>query len=95
MAQYDKDELDFAVELEQNEDIQYIIDNYENESFWMELIWRLAERDIVEKVGSEKFSEMDISKQIDIRFDTEEVYQREFEKYGLKNLRVLKPHLSF
>ena len=61
----------------------------------MELIWRLADRDIEKKIGSEKFSGMDFSEQIEIRFEAEEVYEREFEKYGLKNLKILNTDLPF
>ena len=61
----------------------------------MELIWRLADRDIEKKIGSEKFSGMDFSEQIKIRFEAEEVYEREFEKYGLKNLKILNTDLPF
>ena len=95
VERFDKNEICFSRKLDDDEDVQEIINNHENISFWMELIWRLADRDIEKKIGSEKFSGMDFSEQIEIRFEAEEVYEREFEKYGLKNLKILNTDLPF
>ncbi|MBC8184574.1 hypothetical protein H8E88_26050 [candidate division KSB1 bacterium] len=95
VAHIDRHEMGFTFELEENEDIREIVANYENESFWPELIMRFTTRDVIEKVGAEKFLNMEPSEQIAIRFDTEEVYEREFEKYGVKNLKILNTDLPF
>jgi len=95
VAQYDKNEMDFAFELDENEDTREIVTNYENNSFWTELISRLAVRDVIEKFGEEKYFDMHPSDQTDIRLEQEEVYDREFEKYGVKNLKILNTDLPF
>jgi len=65
------------------------IEEYEEESFWDELIERLAERDLVHKYGPEImkliFEDEDIHDELE---NFKEKYAKEFEKNGLKNLRL-------
>ena len=62
------------------------IEEFENESFWDELIDRLAERDAIREVGEKAFKAL---KPIDRIMKVEEnkkLYIDEFEKYGLDRI---------
>ena len=65
------------------------IDEYEDESFWSELIVRLAQRDLIRQVGSaEKVGALPFSERLVRLADLENAYAREFEKYGLDRIVV-------
>ena len=95
VAPIDKDELGFSGELDGNEIINDVIENYNNESFWMELSSRLGVRDMAEKIEEEEYAQMDNMERFNLRMEAEGVYEREFTKYGLKNLKVLNMDLPF
>jgi hypothetical protein len=95
VAPIDKDELGFSFELDKNEIINDVIDNYNNDNFWLELMSRLGARDVIEKIGEEKYLQMDNEESFKIRTDAEAVYDREFEKSGLKNLKILNTDLPY
>ena len=65
------------------------IEEYEEESFWDELIERLAKRDFLEKHGPDVenivLKDKDIQKELE---DLKEKYTREFEENALNKLRL-------
>ncbi|OQX95178.1 hypothetical protein B6I21_06760 [candidate division KSB1 bacterium 4572_119] len=88
-------EIDFADDFFEAPHINKMIDNYDEECFWEELIMRLALRDVIEEVGKEKFLEMDFMEQVTKRIEQEGIYAEEFEKNGAQNLRILNMGLPF
>ncbi|MCK9426261.1 MAG: hypothetical protein M0Q21_09505 [Ignavibacteriaceae bacterium] len=62
------------------------IDDYDNESFWDDLIERLASRDLENQVGSINFDKMEIEEELIKEAPIREKYEKEFEANGLKNL---------
>lgn len=65
------------------------IDEYEDESFWSELIVRLAQRDLIQQVGSAaKVSTLPFEERLIRLADLENTYAMEFEKYGLARIMV-------
>lgn len=78
--------------LELNEDITFdLVDKvfeYNEESFWPDLVRKLAVRDTLEEVlQSEEF--LSESEKEDILFKNEEKYEKAFHKNGIQGLRLI------
>lgn len=68
--------------------IETYIAPYEDIFFWDELANRLAERDVIKKLGKAKFSNMDGVERICAVSKIEEQYTAEFVKAGIDNLEI-------
>lgn len=77
-------------EFEDDPEIEKYINDYDEETFWEELIHRLSWRDFIRTYGKEAVEKMDIEERIEKGFPFEEKYRQEFAKNGLNNLEVLK-----
>ena len=66
------------------------IDEYEDEVFWEKLCTYLAQRDLVEEKGIDVVENMDRFERFNAIEDLSQEYSDEFEKNGIKNLRLLK-----
>jgi hypothetical protein len=64
------------------------IEIFENESFWEELIERLAARDLVKKYGEDKVKKMRPEERFRELDKIEEKYSSEFETNGLDNIQI-------
>ena len=62
------------------------IEPYEEEIFWENLIDRLSRRDVINKVGMDKFQSMDLKERFTELGKFEEKYNLEFETHGLENV---------
>jgi hypothetical protein len=63
------------------------IAEFENNTFWDELMKRLAERDLIEEIGSEEeYYKMDTIKRINLQETVQEKYLNEFQENGIKNI---------
>lgn len=90
--EYDEGLKQFFLKEEYIEDsgLEELIDEYNEETLWDELLFRLADRDMIEKYGIEALQNMDPDEVWDKRFPFLEFYEKEFEENGLENLRVIK-----
>lgn len=66
------------------------IEPYDQEHFWEELTWRLADRDLLQKYGAQKLEDMPFQERMSEHDLLREKYNSEFEKNGLANLNILK-----
>lgn len=64
------------------------LDEYDNETFWAELIERLSERDFVAKHGQDASERMTLEERFDKLGEFEERYDEEFEKHGVERLTI-------
>ncbi|SFL79857.1 hypothetical protein [Pelosinus propionicus] len=64
------------------------IENFENATFWEELIERLARRDFIKKYGEEAILQMSISERFEKEMSFHQEYHQEFDDYGLDNLQI-------
>lgn len=65
------------------------IDEYDNDSFWEELINRLAERDLIRREdGLSNVLRLPVEERLEKQFKLEEKYAIEFEENGLENIRI-------
>ena len=75
-------------EFEESSSVQSEIDEYNEETFWDELISRLAERDAVRTVGEKAFMKLSIEEKMELVHGIEQKYYIEFENNGLNNLEL-------
>lgn len=66
------------------------LNEYEEYSFWDNLARKLAERDLLRKLGREKVRSMDTIEYIDAEYPVEDEYHREFETHGLERVKIDK-----
>lgn len=66
------------------------IDPYDDETFWEELIDRLARRDVINKIGQNEYQKMDGFELAKLILTASEPYENEFGKTGLDNLLLVK-----
>lgn len=70
--------------------LEELIDEYNEDTFWDELLFKLADRDMMEKYGIETLKNMEPDELWDKRIPFLEFYEKEFEENGVENLRVIK-----
>lgn len=66
--------------------IHELVDDYDDYTFWDELMHRLGKRDFVEKYGEEIISKMDVKQRLKHEQPFIEKYESEFEKNGIDKL---------
>ncbi|HHW43583.1 MAG TPA: hypothetical protein GXX25_07205 [Desulfotomaculum sp.] len=82
------DEYQYTREFEDNTPAMEFIRDYEEDTFWDELVDRLCRRDLVQEYGEESVMEMDVLTRLE-KMDRYRVkYLEEFEKNGLQNVKV-------
>ncbi|MDX1902457.1 MAG: hypothetical protein SFW66_10755 [Gammaproteobacteria bacterium] len=89
IIEYSKESDDYY---EVNEYDEYIhnkfIENYDTETFWDELIDRLAERDVIREIGQEKYLSLEGIERVMKVEEVRERYANEFAMHGLENINV-------
>ncbi|MCC7202117.1 MAG: hypothetical protein IT393_05550 [Nitrospirae bacterium] len=86
---YDNDLKEYFVakELEEGELDQYI-DDYNNDNFWDELIYRLARRDLIREYGEDKVTKMTWQERLEKEAPFIEKYEEEFEEHGIERIEA-------
>ena len=87
-AIYDKESKKYYPTSALEEEVDQYIDEYKDETFWEELIYRLGGRDFVEKYGVEAIKKMTWEERIKKEHPFIEKYADEFEKNGIANLVI-------
>ncbi len=75
-------------EFETSEQIMDVIESYNNDTFWEELVGRLAERDLIREIGEERFMQLEPEERVLQIGRKEERYAKEFEKNGIETLTI-------
>jgi len=76
-------------EFEETSKFRDFIDEFENDTFWDELLHRLVERDLIKQEGGvENVMNMDIRERFEKEEPLEKRYATEFEVNGLDNIRI-------
>jgi hypothetical protein len=65
-------------------------DNYDNESFWQNLIDRMSERDICKQYKVEALHELTIEERFKALGEIEPIWEKEFTDHGIDRLQVFK-----
>ncbi|WP_295624101.1 hypothetical protein [uncultured Nitrosomonas sp.] len=77
-------------EYEDTSKVSEIIENYDNATFWDELVSGLAMRDAKETEGIDAIKKMSPEKRIELLHSLEEKYHEEFMANDLTNLKIKK-----
>ena len=73
-------------EFDEDSVVSSIIDEYDEDCFWDELIDRMTKRDMLDTYGEEAIQKMDLKERIEKENKIIARYEKEFEENGLKNL---------
>jgi len=93
--EYKAGDLEFALHSKELDLVDQMMQDYERETYWESLIDDLAIRDLAGKVSASEFDSLDIVKRFELISQHREIYEKEFEKNGIINLRLLSSNLPF
>ena len=79
-----------TIEFEDDEEIDEYIEEYDNAYFWDDLVSSLSKRDVIEKYGEKAIEKMTFDELLEKERPFVEKYKDEFEKNGVKNLKIVK-----
>ncbi len=90
LIEYDEDLKEYfpAGEL-QDGPVMERVEEYNNETFWDELIDRLVLRDLVRRYGTEKLVKMSLEERWEADEPVRRKYAAEFERSGIEKLEVM------
>jgi hypothetical protein len=67
-----------------------VLDEYNDQTFWEELVSRMAIRDVEEERGQDAFEKMSPDEQVRALRQLEERYQAETETHGIDRLEIVE-----
>jgi hypothetical protein len=70
------------------EKMSELVDFYNDNTFWDQLIYRMADRDYVRKYGEEAFDELSTDAGMEKERPLVDKYEKEFNEHGLDRLEV-------
>ena len=90
LIEFDADDNQFYPTAEYEEDgpVLTFIDEYNDETFWKELVERLAMRDVLRRVGQKEFHAMSVEERLNKLDAAIGIYEDEFAKNGLNRLEI-------
>ena len=77
-----------TLEHDENSPVRPFIDEFEDHTFWQELVDRLAARDMLRELGEEKVQAMAAGERFMARQDYEAKYSQEFEEHGIDRFAI-------
>jgi hypothetical protein len=96
LVDFDKQQKNYAESFlfeEESPALEYI-DEFEDESFWSELISRLARRDALIELKVDNPDDVDTETLYTAIFKEEDKWSKEFEAFGLSRIRLNKAQLD-
>ncbi len=88
---YDEDADAHFLTSEQEEAWMEELDGYKNDVFWDELMYRLADRDLVARFGEANVDSMNSEERAKMENELADQYYKEFDTNGLDNLKLVRP----
>ncbi len=88
--EYDEESGSYDFSGEKEEELMKPIEEYDDDTFWEELIDKLASRDAEQKCGLENFAKLEQMARLNALWAEEEKYNKEFEKHGIDRLKIQK-----
>ena len=79
----------FSDEQQERSFFQECYDEFRNESFWEELVIRLADRDLIRRIGLKAWRKLSEEERRERTADLEKRYWDEFTRSGVDNLHVI------
>lgn len=78
-------------EFEESSNTQIFIDEYDEDTFWETLATRMAQRDLVDKIGEKSFDAMEPEERMAEVDKITDKYLDEFTENGIMSLQVTPP----
>lgn len=76
-------------------EVHEFLDEYDDDTFWDELVYRLAERDAAREAGGfEPYAGLPWTERVERTSHFEAIYADEFYENGLDNVRIVRPPAS-
>lgn len=76
---------------EETSEARKFLDEFADETFWHELIYRFTERDLERQLGGhEKLRSLRLEERFNLETPIEDKYAGEFEEYGIERLEVVE-----
>ena len=85
---YDKRLEEYLPSRELEEGALTYVDDYNNDTFWDELMERLVMRDLIAQIGEDGLEALSFEQRIEKEEPIRLKYEDEFEKYGISRLDV-------
>jgi hypothetical protein len=77
---------------EEKSGVLELTQDYDEQSFWQELVSRLSDRDALHSLNSNDMKDLTPAEYIELTYPFEEKYYTEFETNGLDNLVLRSPN---
>lgn len=87
----ERDKHRITTDYQSNSYIQDCIDEMRNEIFWDELSFRLAERDIIKRLGEPSYLQLSEEKQVELIEPLQRSYWAQFSRRGLNDIHLVSP----
>jgi hypothetical protein len=87
-SELDEVEKKYVPSHELEEKMAELVDFYNDNTFWDQLIFRMADRDYVRKYGEEAMSELETDKGMEREKPLLEKYEKEFNEHGLDRIEI-------
>ena len=87
-SELDEVEKKYVPSHELEEKMAELVDFYNDNTFWDQLIFRMADRDYVRKHGEEAMAELETEKGMEREKPLLEKYEKEFNEHGLDRLEI-------
>lgn len=73
---------------EESDAMRSVIEDYDNDTFWQEIVDRLATRDLLQRYGERRLDAMSPEERLNLLDEAADRYAKEMEEYGLDRLIV-------
>jgi len=90
LVDYDEDLKEYfpSGTFEEESPVMEFIEDFENDTFWDQMVDRLVERDMIEAEGEDAYLAMELEDRFGKEMPLREKYAEEFEANGLNNVKV-------
>lgn len=90
LVKYNKENKTYLPSLvfEKESNVLAYIKEFEEDSFWSELISKLSDRDVLKACQANNLSDIELEKRMTKISDAEQKWSEEFEAFGLARLRI-------
>ena len=87
--EFDQERNEYVLTEKAEEALGEEFEEFIEESFWEEILYRLGQRDLIKEIGEKEYRKMSEEEVVERQEKVEEKYREEFEKNGIKNLGIV------
>ena len=87
--EFNQETNEYELSKDADEALNEEFDEFVEETFWEELLFRLGQRDIIKEIGEKEYRNMSEEELEEKHEDAEDNYRKEFDNNGIKNLGIV------